>query len=75
MFIGKSISLGVITGALFLMVFEMRRVKLILTASNHEDFKKAQIRNDIVKWLIMTFHFLKVTLICIINPSFYNENL
>lgn len=75
MFIGESISLGVITAALFLMVFEMRRVKLILTASNHEDFIKAQVRNEIVKWLIMTFHFLKVTLLCIINPSFYSENL
>ena len=61
-------------GCLYMLIFEMNRVRLIVSSSSHAQYLKSLRFHTIFKWLIIGLHSIKTILLSIINYIVYQHN-
>jgi hypothetical protein len=54
-------------GCLYLLTFEMNRVRLIVSANSHAQYLKNVRCHVMTKWIILSIHSIKTVLLCVIN--------
>jgi hypothetical protein len=59
---------------LFILVFEMNRVRLLITSNNPEKFKFNIKLHNASKWIVLILYFIKTSLLAINNYFFYAGN-
>lgn len=67
------LSQGFMLAGLFVLVFEMNRVRLLVSSASPDTFKRDDKSNNITKWVVLSLHFMKTTLLAVINFSVYTE--
>jgi hypothetical protein len=54
-------------GCLYLLTFEMNRVRLIVSANSHAQYLKNVRFHVMTKWIILSIHSIKTVILCVIN--------
>jgi len=54
-------------GCIYLLTFEMNRVRLIVSANSHAQYLMNVRCHVMTKWIILSIHCIKTVLLCIIN--------
>jgi hypothetical protein len=74
-YVALTIAYGCLNIGIYLLVLEMHRVKIVVNALSLKSYKRNLFLHKITKWVILTIHVTRVSLLAFNNYLAYEDNL